>query len=551
MTKTKLLMPLAVILAMGMATSAFAQMSCNVASTPVSRATATGHTEQAGDLIFNCSAVGAAPTLPATMTLSYGGVIITNTAAFPAGRPIDVTSVTPGSFTGGPPDIPNDNSTVSNATGQVVVNIPGQPAGSPAGSFSVTGVLVSLNGTNLNSLDVSVSVSQGTGVLITAGQNNATVITSIQQGINTTTAPPAILAGTQAALYFGTPPAATPTTLAPVVGRAAFTIVVQENYIDMLREGAQYAGSTPAGQDTNLAFTFTGIATGTTIGPCTALLHNTNTLVQTALTVSGGGLLTSTTTGGAPGPTMTVSIPGGVLTDLSQIEQVRLTCAGITINATTTPQPLSTPITATVTLATTGSALSSATPPAPIVTGAGAVVPRYQSTPISIGTVLAFTPNTTTMIIPFALGDPSTTAPAGTFDTGVAIANTTGETVGGTGVFATGGAVAQAGTVTFHFFPSSGIAADRFSVTTASVASGASYVANVSEILRAGGRTASFSGYIIAVANFTNAHGMAFLYGGSAASRITSATDVLTIQPPAVSGRGTFGLTPGVEATWK
>jgi hypothetical protein len=195
--------------------------------------------------------------------------------------------------------------------------------------------------------------------------------------------------------------------------------------------------------------------------------------------------------------------------------------------------------------------------PGNALSGAGAVltgattgqIPRYQSTPIAIGTVLAFTPNTTTFIIPFAIGDPSTTAPAGAFDTGIAIANTTGETIGGTGIFATGGAQAQAGTITFHFFPSSGTAADRFSVTTASVASGASYVANVSEILRGAGRTASFIGYIIGVANFTNGHGMAFLYGGTAAGRITSATDVLVISSPVNSARSAFGPPIGVEQT--
>jgi hypothetical protein len=281
---------------------------------------------------------------------------------------------------------------------------------------------------------------------------------------------------------------------------------------------------------------------------------NASTGVATAgaLSVLNSTTGLATTTVSAASPSIVVSIPAGSFPDLTQIEQVRLTCTGFSLSLATTPQPLSTPITATVTLAPTGTALS-ATNTVQTTTNAAATgsgqVPRYQNSPISIGTVLSFTPNTTTFIIPFALGDPSATAPAGTFDTGVAIANTTGEAIGGTGIFPTGGAQAQSGTITFHFFPSSGVAADRFSVTTASVASGASYVANVSEILRAGGRTAAFSGYIIAVANFTNGHGMAFLYGGTAASRITSATDVLTISSPVNSARSAFAAPVGLEIT--
>jgi hypothetical protein len=541
MVKMRHFMPVAALLVMGMANSAYAQFSCNVASTPVSRATDTGHTEQAGDLIFNCSAVGATPTLAATITVAYGATI-TNDATYPAGRPIAITSVTPGAFTGGAPTV--TNLTISNSTGQIVINVPAQPAGSPAGSFSLTGVLVSLAGTNFTTLDANISVSQGSGILIGAGQNVAKVITSIQPGINTTTAPPALLTGTQSALYFAT---STVTPVPNVTGRGSFTIVVTENYIDMFREVAQYAGAL---NDTNLAFTFSGLPTGSSISGCGATMNLASTGVATAaLSVSGGGVITPGTGGGAPGPTMTVTIDAGALANISQIEQVRLTCTTFNINLATTPQPFTTPITATVTLAPTGNALSGAG--AVLTAGGTGQIPRYQSTTISVGTVLGFTPNTTTMIIPFALGNPSLTAPVGTFDTGLVVANTTGETVGGTGIFSSGGAQSQAGTVTFHFFPNSGTAADRFSITTASIASGASFISNVSEMLRGAGRTASFSGYIIAVANFTNAHGMAFVYGGSAADRITSATDVMTISPPIVSSRSNLAGLTNVEVTSK
>jgi hypothetical protein len=442
------------------------------------------------------------------------------------------------------------DTTISNSTGQIVITVPGQAAAAN-GSFSLTGVLVSLDGTNFTSLSATVSVSPGNNVLIVAGQNVATVITSIQQGINTTTAPPALLTGTQSALYFAT---STVVAVPNVTGRGSFTIVVTENYIDMFREVAQFAGAI---NDTNLNFTFSGLPTGSSLTGCGATMNlaSDGTATATLTPAPNTATVTPSTSGGAPGPTLTVRITAGQLANQSQIEQVRVTCTGFSINLATTPQPLTTPITATVTLAPTGIPLNATTGAVLTTTNGGETgsgqVPRYQSSPINIGTVLSFTPNTTTFIIPFALGNPSLTAPAGTFDTGVVVANTTGETVGGTGIFSSGGAQAQAGTITFNFFPNSGTAADRFSITTASIASGASFISNVSEMLRGAGRTASFSGYIIAVANFTNAHGMAFVYGGSAADRITSATDVMTISPPIVSSRsGLAGLT-NVEVTSK
>jgi hypothetical protein len=179
-------------------------------------------------------------------------------------------------------------------------------------------------------------------------------------------------------------------------------------------------------------------------------------------------------------------------------------------------------------------------------------VPRFASTPVSIGTVLQFTPNTTTMIIPYVVADPATAPPAGTFDTGIAIANTSSDVIGTGSIFGAGGASPQPGTITFNFFPNSGTAADRFSFTTASVAAGASYVALVSDIMKAAGRTTAFSGYILAVANFTNAHGSAFVFGGVANNRLTSATDILVIPSPVTNPRtGTGGIGAIVEATTK
>jgi hypothetical protein len=525
MTKTKLFLPLFVILVMGMATSAFAQLSCSVASTPVSRDTSTGHTEQAGDLIFNCTGGGTATTA-ATITVGYG-ITITNNTAHPPGRPIAITNVT-GVFVGAAPTV----SSVSNGTGQVVISVPANAAAAGAtGSFSLVGVLVSFNGTGLTRLDANVSVSPGNGVLITAGQDTATVVTAVLPGLASATT-------TTTALYFSSSAGAVP-------GRGSFTFTVTENYIDMLRDTTQWPGST---NDTNLLVTLSGMPAGSTLTGCAATLSGGATTLSINGTPAAGAGATIAASGTGTG-TMVITFDGP--TNLAVVETVSVTCTGFT--APGSSLPLSGTITGTVTLAPTGSALSSTgtvlttTTGTNVTTGSttSGAVPRYQNTPLSLGTLLSFTPNTTTMIIPFAMGDPALSPAPGTFDTGIAIANTTADTVGGASIFSAGGAVAQAGTITFTFFPSSGTAADRFSITTASVLAGGSYIANVSEILRAGGRTTSFTGYIIVVANFTNAHGTAFVYGGNAAnSRITSKTDLLVIPSPLVAPRSTSQTTP-------
>src|SRR5215470_2137586 len=91
MPKIKYILPVfAMVLVLGLSNAAFAQLSCNIASTPVSRATDTGLTEPAGDLIFNCTFGGVATTT-ATMTIDYG-VPITNNTAYPAGKPVSTAT---------------------------------------------------------------------------------------------------------------------------------------------------------------------------------------------------------------------------------------------------------------------------------------------------------------------------------------------------------------------------------------------------------------------------------------------------------------------------
>ena len=75
----KLFVPLmALFLIMGMSNAAYAQITCSVASSPVSRATLSGHTEPVGDLTFICEAQSSFTPLGGSMTVDFGGVLITN-----------------------------------------------------------------------------------------------------------------------------------------------------------------------------------------------------------------------------------------------------------------------------------------------------------------------------------------------------------------------------------------------------------------------------------------------------------------------------------------
>lgn len=510
LSKTKMLMPvLAVLLVLGFANSAYAQLSCSVASTPVSRTTESGHTEVAGDLIFNCAG-GAVATTAATITVDYG-VTITNSTTYPivaapfiVAKPIGIVNLS-GSFA-----VPANSPTigvVSNGTGQIVINVPGQAAPPAAGSFTLTGVLVSLAGTGRTSLTANVSVSPGNNVLITAGQNVATVITSVLPGLQT----PSVTAGPAILLASGNVQAATST----------FSVRVRENYIDMLRDSTEYNGGA-ASNDTQLLLTFAGIPTGITLGGC-------GVVGSVPIGATGVPTLSAATITSAS-PTLTVSLGAGM--NLNEIDTIVVTCTTITVGGTASIPLTPGTVTATVTLAPTGSALSSAG--AVLTATTTGQIPRYASNPLPATplTVLTIVPAQTNLLIPFSVV-------AGTYDTGIAIANTTTDPYGTAA--GAGGAAPHGGNITFTFYPQTG---SSFSYSTAAgspgtglsatgaLTTGRTYSVLASELIRAASGPANFTGYIFAVTNFTHAHGQAYVTNFAG---FTAATNVLVLPPPALA----------------
>jgi len=566
MMKTKFILPVfAMVLVLGLSNAAFAQLSCGVASTPVSRATDTGLTEPAGDIILNCIA-GGTPTTTATMTFDFG-VPITNSGLnpsggvnYPTGKPIAISQNTGGFGPPGPgPQAPTISS-VANSTGQIIVSIPGQAA--PANSsFTLTGALLAISGSGKTSVSANLSVSPGNNVLITAGQTSTVVITTVLTGLTS----PKLTTGTNPGVILGS---GTP------VGGGGFSVSVSENYIDMLRN-AQEFNTGVANSNTNgvqLLFTFSGIPTGVTFAgaanssaPCT-LSDSAGGVAQappgfvatpgnTTLTATNNTLLIEI------GPAANGGTPSNP--SLTAIDTITVACPNSYLGATATVPLTPGSVTATVTLAPTGTAFS-ATGAVQTSPTAGQI-PRYTANQLGPVTVASIIPSATDMLFPFvSIGNG--------FDTGFSISNTTGDPFGGA---KNGGATPAGGTVTLYFFPNTGTS---FCVTTGGtatnptiggtgavncttlasttvgtglsaggiVAAGSSWIVLGSQVL-AGitGAPAIFNGYVFGVANFTNAHPLEFVADAAFSGKFASGGPALVLPAPAIAARVGAGV--GVE----
>jgi hypothetical protein len=284
------------------------------------------------------------------------------------------------------------------------------------------------------------------------------------------------------------------------------TLKVKENYLDAF-------GKTPPGgtddQTTGIWLRFTLSAappTGMTIQfPATAATDSTG--IFTTINSDGtanGAVVNVTSTSSA----LTVYYQLTTDSDPTKVETLTVPLT-ISIDSSKASFPLaSVSITATVTLAPIGNAFSSS----------GAVIatpiPRYSVLEVGPASVLGISGSATTLIIPFA-----STVSASGYNTGLAIANTTTDP-GTTAMFGLGTAIKQTGPMTFYFYPqqNGSTAGTAFSYTTGAaspgtgldssgrVPSGSTYTVLLSQLLAAAQAPADFSGYIIVVTSFTNAH---------------------------------------------
>ena len=528
MLKIKNILPvLAVLVFMSLASTAFAQVSCNVASTPVSRDSSTGLTEPAGDITFACTQTGATgSTAGATITVTYAGIPITNDTVIPTanygggGGPAKPIAVTETGTCAAATAV-----AVSNAAGSVVVTLPAVAPGTGLScNYTLTGVLLALSGSGATSVVATVSVSPGNNLLITAGQNTPTVVTSVlvpivASGV-TVSAGPGIISTTGASLGPGT---------------QTFAIKVTENYIDMLRDRANFNGGA-ASNGVQLVYTFTGIPTGASLTGCSATMTNGSTATPTVTSVS------------STANAVTVEVTALSISSLTAIDSITLTCTTFNVGTATLPLTAGN-ITATVSLAPVGTAFSSTGAVLTDGTTTGKI-PRYTGPSFGPLTVFSIIPLTTHMIVPFV-------AVGNGFDTGLVVANTTADPYGPTA----GGARAISGPVTVAFYPANGTAfcvstgagaatvngiascstvTAGSGLTSGSVNSGSAWSVLASQLVAgATGAPTAFTGYAFMIANFPFAHPTAFVADATFSGKFASGGPMLVLPNPAVAGRST------------
>jgi hypothetical protein len=207
--------------------------------------------------------------------------------------------------------------------------------------------------------------------------------------------------------------------------RASFAVTVTEDHIDTWRTQAQYYnnGIGVTLNPTNVLYTFSGMLPGSIISNCTVTATQTG-----STTPSGLWNLTGSGIGSTAGTTTMVAEPL-LPTNMGILETLTLRCG----TSTTNPAYLvgastggaSTPITVTMSMYPFGNAINTA-PGTDATTGG---FPRYAvGTSVGPVTVINFVgavTGQTTMLIPWATASGAAAPAAGTFNTGVVIANTT------------------------------------------------------------------------------------------------------------------------------
>lgn len=477
--------------------AAYSQAFFQVGSTPVTAVIKTGYSERAGDITF--TTVTGQTTANGTITVSYG-VHITNLAGT-NGIQINTAAWVPAAGTTVVPTILS----VANGAGQVVINVP--TGGS--GTFSLSGVRVAVypNYTSGN-LIAQLSASQNSNSFV-AGQNQAVVITNVNDGITVSTTAGTVNYGTGA-------------TTNPV-------IKIKEGFLDAFGRGSGVDITQTTGL--MLRITLSGAPpTGyTLVFPATSSTNATTPAVFNNVTAS--------VTTNSDGTTKAVTDTAAAVT----VDSTHLQIYYLLNTSSQSDPTLQETLSITPTLSYTGTALPP--PPAsisytvtlaPLAASDGVktdgtltadlLTPRFFGLEISGGTLFGVGAGTgtTNMLIPFA----SYVATSG-YTTGIAIANTSLDP-GTTVLFGTGSssvsAIPQPGTITFYFYPqitsTSVTSVTSYTYTTQAgspgiglnasgqVIPGSTYAVQVEQLLAVAGYPsgADFNGYIIAKANFPNAH---------------------------------------------
>jgi hypothetical protein len=526
-----------------MASSSFAQVSITLIPDPSAGEVQTNRNAQtaspgvAGDgILVSGALIASSPLTTTVLRITFPSPITSSPArcvgssGLGTNNPNDFACPSPVTNVG--PLIPtNDPIRVEGASGvfaavtQPVLNttqsrvevflpgFPGPTGNALSGSFRIVGVRIDVNGkTGAQSFTAALDSAANNYILQTT---TGTIISSIGPGIGN--------------LAIGARGTNTNEATASIFTNrtlpdATATFIITEGFASAFRTNTQSSNSATGVQNgTRIRLTFAGIPSGVTL----------------TLSTSGGSPSGSSYTLSATSVTATsnTSIIDFTSTNLTSTETFQVTA---TVNSLGTSAAVSTPgsITVTATLFPIGDGLYNDASASLGLPRQDQGYPTFAQSDIGPITLVNIVPASTTLLIPLA-------EKVGVFDTGIAIANTTGDPFGTAG----GGAVASAGTLRFDFFPSTATGAgtacflqtsatNRPGVGIASdgtVPSGATFLALLSQLLPLSNCAAGdFFGYIFVTANFLNAHGQATI---SDFRTYSLATNVLVMPPPATSPR--------------
>jgi len=460
--KTKTIL-IGALMLLGLSAYAFAGATFTVGSIPVTTVANSGYTERTGDITFTTVA-GSDAIVTGTITINYG-VPITNHETGDGNIKLETYGSCP------------TVSVLSHSGTKVVLGLGAQDAAASC-AIRMYGVRVAVADTSLTALDAYIS---STGNAIVAGQTTVRVIVSIDAGIKSFTG-------------------STPVTINAVTGGSGtVTLSLAENFFDAFGVTVATDPSQDLAQMVKISLSALPPAGITLTFP--AYGYSGSTAVFTRCSSAG---VPSATTLAITNTSTSKDVYYIVTTDTDLLTAETFTFA-VSVAATSTPiYTTDPPITASASMALIGTA-----------TPLTQKIPRYKEVPVGAAQFYNLVGyGTSTLMIPYSVFN-STYG----YDTGIAIANTTADP-GPTYLYLSTGAIAQTGAMTFYFYPQSGT---PFSYTTTAgspgagllsngkLAAGGTYTVMLSQLLAAAGKSGNFTGYIIVVTQFTNAHGQYFI----------------------------------------
>jgi len=551
------------VLVVALAPSSFAQVNIQIFNTPSPQEIQTARNAQTSDpasvgngILVSGALIANSPLTATSMTFTFPAVITSaaasQTCLNPDGSSVGTTCSTtlPGAVpTGDPIAIAGATGLFANVSiasvnfsnGTVQLTLPGTTSNTSSGTFRLVGVRLDVNGkaAPLNAT-ASLGSSSNNYILQTT---TVPVITALGAGIGSvTTGSNGTNTNGGTALLFTNQTTNTPAD-------ATASVVIAEGFASAWRTTTQVntQGLNLASMNGTLVqLTVNGLPAGviaTLILPGRGGVTNALAGGSAGVTfVSGAGTSTTVQAPNSSNPNRNIAFVQFSSTSLSAVEsfEVDIALSGAPTSALTAGT-----ITLDVTMGPVGPALNAnsqpsqaltdLTPASPPSLTTGYVRFAAATTTVTIGSIVSAN---TTLLIPYAVK-------VGTYDTGIAIANTTLDPFG-----ASGGATASAGTLTLTMFPRNATGADpSFAVTTSStvrpgvglstsgtLVAGGTWTALMSDILTAAGKTGDFFGYMFIQTNFLNAHGAAYIFNGAG---FTSSTPVLVLDPPASNSRNT------------